>query len=269
MQRGKFLRLSINDSYNRNMNSVDIADQLRGSYRPDRWMRKMKWWWSMFFWGHGTMLVNAFLCYKRHMEINGKTPMKHMDFREAVVLAKINPEKYGPENVNASVAIQRGDYRAHSRGPSQRSRDSADDDTTTTRGAAREKDSKKMNKLSSVQLEHEGSMINIVRLDKVIRHLPVPADRSVTNGISCQLCRWATGKKHSKQLLKCGDCGFHLCAWCYEPFHTVSVFDRNFQKVLAQKINERNPRQGNKVANATNMNKMNAEKKAVRSKRKS
>ena len=81
MRVGKFLRLSINYSYNMNMNNVDIADQLRGSYRPDRWMQNMKWWWSMFFWGHGTMLVNIFLTYKRFTEMKGKTPMSHYDFR--------------------------------------------------------------------------------------------------------------------------------------------------------------------------------------------
>ena len=50
-----------------NMNNVDIANQLRGRYRPDMWMRKQKWWWSMFFWGHVIILVNAYVSYKRHM----------------------------------------------------------------------------------------------------------------------------------------------------------------------------------------------------------
>ena len=51
VREGTFLCLSVNDSYNMNMNNVDIADQLRNQYRPDKWMRKQKWWWSMFFGG--------------------------------------------------------------------------------------------------------------------------------------------------------------------------------------------------------------------------
>jgi hypothetical protein len=44
----KYLCLNVIEEYNMNMNATDIANQLRGNYRPDRWMRQRKWWWSVF-----------------------------------------------------------------------------------------------------------------------------------------------------------------------------------------------------------------------------
>ena len=42
-------KLELIDLYNKYMNAVDLADQLRNEYRPDaKWWRNNKWWWSPF-----------------------------------------------------------------------------------------------------------------------------------------------------------------------------------------------------------------------------
>ena len=56
-----FLHLNFNDSYNHNMNLVDLSDKLRNLYRVEHWMRKYKWWWYLFFWFHGLVLVNVYI----------------------------------------------------------------------------------------------------------------------------------------------------------------------------------------------------------------
>jgi hypothetical protein len=43
----KFLRLNVNDDYNKGMSDVDVSDQLRNYYRFDHWLRKTKWWWPI------------------------------------------------------------------------------------------------------------------------------------------------------------------------------------------------------------------------------
>ena len=60
----KYLWLNVIDDYNNNMNSTDIANQLSGSYRPDRWMRQRKWWWAFFIWSVSAAGVNAYKIYE-------------------------------------------------------------------------------------------------------------------------------------------------------------------------------------------------------------
>ncbi len=60
----KYVRLNVTNDYNNNMNLMDIANQLRGSYRTDRWMRQCKWWWALFIWAIGVAGVNANKIYE-------------------------------------------------------------------------------------------------------------------------------------------------------------------------------------------------------------
>ena len=63
MESLKFLRLNQIDKYNKEMGGVDIADQLQGVYRIDRFVRNRKFWWSMLFWSIGVLLTNAYKVY--------------------------------------------------------------------------------------------------------------------------------------------------------------------------------------------------------------
>lgn len=82
------LRLSLAHIYNNNMNSVDIADQLRNHYRPDGlWLRNRKWWWSVMLWCLGQAVVNGYMDYKRTCERERSKPMTHLEFQEQVATA--------------------------------------------------------------------------------------------------------------------------------------------------------------------------------------
>ena len=94
VEKLKFLHLNINHDYNHDMGGVDIADQLWNYYQFDHWMRKCKWWWSIFFWPLGVLLVNTYVAYKTYMVSIGKQPMSHYNFRKAIALAWIDPAMY-------------------------------------------------------------------------------------------------------------------------------------------------------------------------------
>ena len=94
----KFLRLNVIEDYNMNMNSTDIADQLRGVYRPDHWMQHRKWWWAYFIWAIGVAGVNAYKIYdvlndeqKKEKRPGLHTKWTHAQFLEELVYDFILP----------------------------------------------------------------------------------------------------------------------------------------------------------------------------------
>lgn len=68
----KFLRWNFINNYNFTMGHADIADQLRGNYQIDRWVKSINWWQSMMSWVIGTLLNNSCVVYLKticHMEL--------------------------------------------------------------------------------------------------------------------------------------------------------------------------------------------------------
>ena len=74
------------------MGDVDIADQIRGGYQIDKWMRKYKWWHSIFWWGLQVLMVNSYVMYKHHMEQNKLKAMSHYDFHKDIAKGFISGE---------------------------------------------------------------------------------------------------------------------------------------------------------------------------------
>ena len=69
----------------------------------------------MLIWVHGNILVNTYVSYKRHMEMEGEVKMSNYEFRKAIVLAKFDPFGHGAPMQRESFAVQRGNPRAMSR----------------------------------------------------------------------------------------------------------------------------------------------------------
>ena len=92
--------MCINNAYNKGMGEVDVADQLRNSYRFDHWLRKRKWWYAFFFWGFGVLLVNAYIAYRTYCEDQNIKPVSQYEFRKSIALAWLKPEVYWQDRYN-------------------------------------------------------------------------------------------------------------------------------------------------------------------------
>jgi Transposase IS4 len=216
MEDNLFLRLNINTDYNHKMNSVDSADQLRNSYRFDHWLRMRKWWWSIFFWGMGVLLVNAYVSYVKFNLMNGKKKnelLSHYEFRKAIALAWLDPDQYDTKDkVDDTVT------------PVSRKRKASeyeDSEGRATRGSvgskmASIKNVKRANKVTNASLDpNDGLFAN--RLKMFPRHWPV--EPSLSKRPKCAFHRWAADLEEKTHVVMCSECKVHLCIGCFKMFH--------------------------------------------------
>ncbi len=209
-----FLRMNTIDNYNKTMGYVDIADQLRGNYRCDHWLRNRKWWWSLFFWALGVMLTNAYVSYLKVNEEEGvpkKQLLSHHDFQKAVALYWINPQQYHLDEQKQKREDQQIIRRKRSSDQmttcsSSFAMNSAISTTSPNKKA-------RSSRISSTSLLPNGSLS--CRLMKSLDHLPENPSKKKSR---CSLHRWL-GYETQKGVMYCPSCNVNLCIDCYKIFH--------------------------------------------------
>ena len=198
----RFLRLNVIHKYNHTMGHVDVADQLRGSYRMDINIRNRKWWWAIMFWAFGTLLTNAYVVYIKVNVAEGvdkKQLLSHYQFRKDIALNWIDPA-YEPPVVRKE---QKTGLSSLFSSPSSVS-------TITTASSLLPRCAP----CTDSTLAPNGLLK--CRFDTSLSHLPL---RKKGDRPKCALHRWA-GTRKQGEILYCESCNVHLCIDCYTTFHT-------------------------------------------------
>jgi hypothetical protein len=230
-----FLRLNINDDYNNSMGHVDVSDQLRNYYRFDHWLRQWKWWWSIWNWGLGVLLVNAYVTYLLVMEENDipkNQCMSHYMFRRAIALAWIKSDepairerqkqkeerKSSLQSSQSTSVSGKRSATSDTNATTNSKRRKKDEDRRTTRSAAVEDATKKPRAptLNDASLADQGGSFG-QRLNRMVGHYCEAIER----GARCALHRWCSGIEVKSHVYSCSQCKVHLCIECFQVFHTV------------------------------------------------
>ena len=207
------LRLNVIDSYNNSMGHVDLADQPRLSCRWDWWMRKRKWWWAFCFWAVQMLLVNAHVLHvklKTAAGIPKKSVLSHLEFRRAVHLAWLAPDKHWP----------------HCKKHPQMRQDFKNKNAAAFTSSAHQRDpaphkGKNARKVNNESLDASTGVLRS-RLTGGMRDHAISEKRN--KHIECQLHRHAAAKgalRVHQGVMFCGVCGVNLCQPCWNAFHAI------------------------------------------------
>jgi Transposase IS4 len=224
----RFLRLNVNDDYSNDMGHVDISDQLRNYYRFDHWLRQWKWWWSIWNWALGVLLVNAYVTYRLVMEDNNiprSQWMTHYQFRRAIAIAWIKSDEPTIKERQRQKEERKRSYAMTGDTASEKSSITSSrsnkrqktSDKRTTRSAAVEEVNKKQRAptLNDANLaDVRGPFVG--RLNKLMGHFPITIER----GARCALHRWCADIEVKRDVFSCSVCKLHLCIACFPVFHT-------------------------------------------------
>jgi len=228
METMNFLRLNINDSYNNDMGHVDVSDQLREVYKFNSWLRNYKWWWSIFQWALGVLLVNSYVVYKKTCEADGITPITHYEFRKAIALSWIDkneptiPERrrertrqseHTPNTPHNNIIQRKRLSMSTSERPPKRMRStppSAGSGSSTTKAIT------KAPHLNDNSISNPSGPF-ARRLDRMYNHYPEFATDARPY---CALHRYVGKLEERRHVYRCTHCKINLCIDCFREFHT-------------------------------------------------
>jgi hypothetical protein len=182
----RFLRLNFINNYSHTMGHVDIADQLRGSFRIDAWIRNRKWWWSFLFWSIGTLLTNSYKVYIKvnlSEDVDRKQLLSHYNYQKQVALCWINPDLFELENFIVARKRKRGI-----------------DSPSSISTMSHSTDRKRSPKFTDTSLHENGSLR--LRLQQQVPHFP---SRPCNKNSRCLLHGWV-GTRKEGEMLYCDTC---------------------------------------------------------------
>ena len=216
----EFLRFSLSNNYNHEMNDNDMADQLRLVYRWQRFQRNQKWWWALWVWGVEVSCVNAYVMMKRYCLLKGvKMPYNHYEFQEACGYALIDPD---------------GSW------PGWNKRKPPPDEPSKKKPAPPQERKRKARFCPKTLSPTRGALKR--RLDVTLDHTPMPHRKDAKkDDYVCQLHRAASRAVNDNNAIPkgartgvatCKECQVNLCIKCWQPYHKVRRLEGVYCKIL-------------------------------------
>ena len=182
------------------MDKVDVADHLCDHFRFDKWMRKTKWWWSLFLWFYEMLLVNSCLFYRGMCREAGVKPMSHYQYQQQVALAMLDPTSYWPSK--SPLSHSGASTSGHS--------------SVETRASSAAAGPVRAGHLADKHLKQGAPFDNLRRSVGLGCHIAEPPKSTKA---TCALHNYLTSEKHRSQILRCPTCNMHLCSSCFRPHH--------------------------------------------------
>jgi hypothetical protein len=187
------LRLNDIHKYNHTKGHADVADQLRGSYQIDIYVRNRKWCWAIMFWAFGTLLTNTYVVYIKVNIAEGvdrKQLLSHYEFCKQIALNWLD-SSYEPTKNEIKDGPKRKKTDLSSMFPSPSS-------VSTITTVSSRADFCTNSSLS------ENGLLQCRLLDTTLSHLP---SKKKGNRPQCALHSW-TGIRKERDILYCRSCTF-------------------------------------------------------------
>jgi len=236
MQEMKYLRVNVNDDYNHKMNPVDIADQLRNNYRMDRWLRNRKWWWSIYLWGQGVLITNAYIVYCHVMKeanVPKSQTLTHYDFLHSLATAWIDSDEEDIRSLRRIRQRKRKLEHQHASAKKKRIASTPQPTPQPIRKSSASANAAALTPDEVVSIPSKAPRVNDLtlhptkgalrqRLDHLgCFHCPV---LSKCRSPSCALHRCVLGREGGQtreKIVSCSICQVNLCIPCFRTFHTM------------------------------------------------